>query len=196
MAKGQQPHEATPERRRQVLTMVGMGLTQTEILRLIEIDRKTLYKYYRHELDTGVAEANLRVAKSLFDMATKEKVHPAAIFWMRARAGWRDRDAADMRVAANATVIIGGIDKPPEITETYEEWLIRRRTELDELERAAIGTESSGSQEIALVIESAGNTARAAKTASAVRPERAVKTESTIDAERKSNGEHKEPKFR
>jgi len=29
-----------------------------------------------------------------------------------------------------------------------------------------------------------------------VSPERAVKTESTIDAERKSNGEHKEPKFR
>jgi hypothetical protein len=142
MAGGQHPHEATPERRRQILTMVGMGLTQTEILRLIEIDKKTLYKYYRHELDTGVAEANLRVAKSLFDMATKEKVHPAAIFWMKARAGWRDRDAADMRVDGNTTVLLGGIDRPPR--ETLEEWLARRRNELKTLDAPADSTTNSG----------------------------------------------------
>jgi len=109
--------------------------------------------------------------------------------------GW-GKPAQAILAQVNNQLTVTGIDKPPEITETYEEWLIRRRTELDELERAAIGIESSGLQERAMVIESAGNTARAAKTASAVSPERAVKTESTIDAERKSNGEHKEPKFR
>jgi hypothetical protein len=43
----------------------------------------------------------------------------------------------------NTQLTVSGIDKPPDITETYEEWLTRRRAELDELERAAIGLEST-----------------------------------------------------
>jgi hypothetical protein len=35
-------------------------------------------------------------------------------------------------------VTVTGIDKPPEITESYEDWLERRRNELDELEHAAL----------------------------------------------------------
>jgi hypothetical protein len=34
----------------------------------------------------------------------------------------------------HASTLQSGIDKPPEITESYEAWLIRRRNELDELE--------------------------------------------------------------
>ena len=86
--------------------------------------------------------------------------------------GW-GKPAQAILAQVNNQLTVTGIDKPPEITETYAEWLIRRRTELDELERAAIGIESAEREEGALVIESAGNTARA------------VKTESTIDAERK-----------
>jgi hypothetical protein len=37
----------------------------------------------------------------------------------------------------HASTVQSGIDKPPEITESYEDWLLRRRKELAELEAEA-----------------------------------------------------------
>jgi hypothetical protein len=75
--------------------MAAFGVQQAEIATLIACDPKTLRKYYRHELDIGATEANVRVARSLFNMATKERNVAAQIFWLKARAGWREppRDA-------------------------------------------------------------------------------------------------------
>ena len=39
-----------------------------------------------------MVEANLKVAQSLFQMATNGKNVAAAIFWMKARAGWREKN--------------------------------------------------------------------------------------------------------
>lgn len=69
--------------------MAGFGIPQLEIARLINISDRTLRTRYRRELDTGVTEANLRVAQSLFNMATKDKIPAAAIWWTKARMGWR-----------------------------------------------------------------------------------------------------------
>jgi hypothetical protein len=69
--------------------MAGFGVPQLEIARLIDISDRTLRTYYRRELDTGATEANLRVAQSLFALATKEKNVAAAIWWTKARMGWR-----------------------------------------------------------------------------------------------------------
>jgi len=38
-----------------------------------------------------VTEANAKVAQSLFQMATQGKNVAAAIFWMKACAGWREK---------------------------------------------------------------------------------------------------------
>ena len=38
-----------------------------------------------------MTEANAKVAQSLFQMATQGKNVAAAIFWMKARAGWREK---------------------------------------------------------------------------------------------------------
>lgn len=91
------PHEPTAGDRTRVKTMAGMGLTQDEICAIVGISKPTLHKYYREELDAGAAEANAAVAQSLFKQATnKEKPNvAAAIFWMKARAGWRDQDPRD-----------------------------------------------------------------------------------------------------
>ena len=86
---------ATENHRRQVLTMAGFGIKHADIARVMRCDAKTLRKFYRDELDTGMTEANVRVAQSLFEMATKHKIPAAAIFWLKARAGWRDRPDAD-----------------------------------------------------------------------------------------------------
>ena len=71
--------------------MVGLGLSQLEVASLIGVSDRTLRTRYRTELNNGVAEANLRVAKSLFRMATDGQVPSAAIFWMKARANWREQ---------------------------------------------------------------------------------------------------------
>ncbi|CAH0242809.1 hypothetical protein [Roseomonas sp. CECT 9278] len=84
-------YDPTPDQRRTVKTMAGFGIPQEDIATFLGIDAKTLRKHFREELDRGVTEANAKVAQSLFQMATQGKNVAAAIFWMRARAGWRER---------------------------------------------------------------------------------------------------------
>jgi len=95
MARRAVRFEPTDEQRRNVLTMTGLGIIQDEIARWLDIDDKTLRKHFRRELDTGAIEANMRVAQSLFTMATKDKVPACAIWWSKARMGWREARATD-----------------------------------------------------------------------------------------------------
>lgn len=84
----------TDEQRRQVKIMSAMGLTPEAIGSVLSVSAPTIRRWCRVELETGSVEANLKVAQSLFRQAT----HPtrpnvvAAIFWTKARMGWRDRD--------------------------------------------------------------------------------------------------------
>jgi hypothetical protein len=71
--------------------MSGYGVPHEGIAVLLEIDPKTLRRHYRQELDRGSVEATAKVAQSLFQMATVDKNVAAAIFWMKARAGWREK---------------------------------------------------------------------------------------------------------
>jgi hypothetical protein len=48
-------------------------------------------QHFRDELDRGSIEATAMVGQSLFRMATEGGAVVAAIFWMRARAGWREK---------------------------------------------------------------------------------------------------------
>ena len=85
---GYQPND---EQRRLVRAMAGFGVPQDDIATHLDIDPKTLRKHFRQELDRGTTEANVKVAQSLFQMATQGKNVAAAIFWMKARAGWREK---------------------------------------------------------------------------------------------------------
>ena len=71
--------------------MAGFGVPQEDIGTFLGIDAKTLRKHFRTELDRGMIEANVKVAQTLFTMATVDKNVAAAIFWMKARAGWREK---------------------------------------------------------------------------------------------------------
>ena len=81
----------TDEQRRMVKVMSGFGIPQTDIANHLCVDAKTLRKHFREELDRGMTEANMRVAQSLYNMATTGGSVAAAIFWMKARAGWREK---------------------------------------------------------------------------------------------------------
>ena len=79
--------------------MAGLGLPQEQIALLLEMDPKTLRKHLRDDLDRGMAEANVKIAQSLFNMATTGNNVAAAIFWMKARAGWREKH--EVTISAN-----------------------------------------------------------------------------------------------
>ena len=93
--------EPTTEQRRMARAMAGLGLPQDQIALLLEVDPKTLRKHFRDDLDRGMAEANVKVGQSLFNMATTGGSVAAAIFWMKARAGWREKHEVTVDVPAS-----------------------------------------------------------------------------------------------
>lgn len=102
MGRHTKPHtgrlfQPTDDQRRQVLTMTGFGVRQEEIATSLEIDKKTLHKHFRRELDTGMIEANVRVAQALYTNAVKHNSVAAQIWWTKARMGWKEAQVLENR---------------------------------------------------------------------------------------------------
>lgn len=124
-ARGGVMYTPTEEQHRMVKVMSGFGIPQPDIAAQIGIDAKTLRKHFREELDRGMTEANMRVAQSLFNMATTGSNVAAAIFWMKARAGWREKHE----------VVVSTEDKAANMTdEEYRERLARLKAGIAALE--------------------------------------------------------------
>ena len=84
----------TPEQRGRVKSMAAIGTPHEQIALKIGIrSAKTLRKHFRHELDLGVTDANNTVGAKLYEMAKSGNHLAATIFWMKVRAGWRERPA-------------------------------------------------------------------------------------------------------
>ena len=97
----------SPEQRRTVKSMAAYGTPQMEIARVIDIRSvKTLRRHFRPELDKSATEANAQVAQTLFKMAISGKFPLATIFWMKARAGWRDQSATTQQTAPAPPFIV------------------------------------------------------------------------------------------
>ena len=125
-ARGGAMYVPTDEQRRMVKVMSGFGIPQTDIANQLGVDAKTLRKHFREELDRGMTEANMRVAQSLYNMATTGGSVAAAIFWMKARAGWREK---------HEVVVIEAV--PEYISpEEQDEIIARIKRGLAELERS------------------------------------------------------------
>ncbi len=88
----------TEAQRRQVKAMAAYGVPQDSIALVLDIDPTTLRKRFRIELSTGAAEANARVAESLYRKAVGDGPQSvtAAIFWCKARLGWTERAALEV----------------------------------------------------------------------------------------------------
>ena len=84
------PFEATDEQRRSVKTMAAFGVPQAEISRALQIDVKTLRKHFREVMDQAVDQANAKMAETLYKAGINGSVG-AMIFWLKARANWRER---------------------------------------------------------------------------------------------------------
>ena len=109
MARRFQTFKPTDEQRRTVLMMTGFGIIQDDIATSLNITKPTLHKHFRRELDTGMIEANVRVAKALYENATRHNNTTAQIWWTKARMGWKSTDAADNNTGNQQFVIITGV---------------------------------------------------------------------------------------
>jgi len=91
-------HIPSPALRSQVETMAGFGAPQTGIARMIGVDVEILREHYAEALEAGQLKANTRVAENLYRKATGEgrEAVGAAIFWLKARAGWRETTAHEL----------------------------------------------------------------------------------------------------
>jgi hypothetical protein len=85
-------HLPTPAQRRQVEALAGYGFTEGEIATVMALKQEALNMHYAAELAAGCIKANAKVAENLFRKATGEgrEAVVAAIFWLKARANWRD----------------------------------------------------------------------------------------------------------
>ena len=84
------PHEPTKATRDTVQMHALVGTPQSVIADVLNIDAKTLRKWYRAELDLAKAKANATIGGALFNKA-KAGDTTAMIFWMKTQAGWRER---------------------------------------------------------------------------------------------------------
>ena len=100
----------TERQRRQVKSMVALGLRQEEIATLLEMTPKTLRKHFRSELDKGALEANTEVMRSLFKMATSGKNTAATIFWVKTRCGLRERARGEQEVGQEVPPLVVRLD--------------------------------------------------------------------------------------
>ena len=82
-------HSPTPATRSLVEIHSSVGTRQEVIADLLDIDEKTLRKYYRKELDQSLAKANATIGGKLFNKAKDGDV-ASMIFWLKTRAGWKE----------------------------------------------------------------------------------------------------------
>lgn len=95
---GRPPHVPTDQMRKRVGMMVAYGIKRQFMPEILGVSDDVLQKYYKHELDCGLEEANEQVARSLFKIATSDQKGnvAAAIFWLKTKAKWRTSDVEAM----------------------------------------------------------------------------------------------------
>ena len=112
--------------RERVRHLAGVGVRQDDIARIIGCAPKTLRKRLRDELDRGVAEANATIAGYLFAAAKAGNI-AAIIFWLKTRAHWRERTAADEATPAadgeanSEILLLPDNSRDPELTAALRE---------------------------------------------------------------------------
>lgn len=97
-------HQPTEKTRAEIIALRSYGVPIKEVAAYIGIDDKTLYKYYRDELDNSAIKANANVGKFLYQAASGQALATgathsdcvrAAMFWAKTRMGWRETQHID-----------------------------------------------------------------------------------------------------
>lgn len=99
------PFQPTEDQRRLVRSLAAYGNTQEQIASVIGVSSRTLRKHFRLELDRAAVEVNSQVAQVLFKKAIAGDT-TAAIFWLKCRAGWRERGTAEPGPALSPPFVV------------------------------------------------------------------------------------------
>lgn len=94
-----QAHEPTDKTRAQVEALAAYGIKHDAIAAIVGVSDETLRKYYRPELDLGLAKVTAQVANSLVKKAVSDRSDSvaAAKFFLQSQAGWRERSEQTVR---------------------------------------------------------------------------------------------------
>jgi hypothetical protein len=127
---------ATDATRERVRNLAARGVRQDDIAAMIGCDPKTVRKHFRDELDRGTAEANADVAGALYERAMRGDV-TAGIFWLKSRAGWREKapekpmPSSDAEQISHNVIALPDNNRDPELTEelrkTQEKYYARKQ---------------------------------------------------------------------
>lgn len=115
MPRGRPAHKPSKESREIVKNLAIAGFTRPHICQALGIgSNQTLSKHYGDELREGHLLATAAVAGKLFDKCMGGDTS-AMIFWMKARAGWRDRTdinhtSDDGSMTPPTTILVKGVN--------------------------------------------------------------------------------------
>ena len=113
MPYSQPPHVPTDKIRAEIVALRSYGVPIKEVAAYIGIDDKTMYKYYRPELEQSAMKANANVGKFLYQAASGQALATgatysdcvrAAMFWAKTRMGWKETNVQE-HTDANGTEI-------------------------------------------------------------------------------------------
>ena len=101
-------HKPTEKTRAEIVALRSYGVPIKEVAAYIGIDDKTLYKYYRDELENSAIKANANVGKFLYQAASGQALTTgasysdcvrAAMFWAKTRMGWKETNVQEVKMA-------------------------------------------------------------------------------------------------
>lgn len=119
-------HHPNDTDRAKIEAYAALAMPEEIIAELLEIPLEELQKHYARDLLLAPHKANSKIAKRMFDDGLSGNT-TAQIFWLKARAGWKEQDKLSVTVN-------GGlkhhhyVDAPPK--ETRIEWEARRAKEI------------------------------------------------------------------
>jgi hypothetical protein len=89
-AAGSPGFRPTLDQAREVAVMTALGLSESEIALVLNVEIKKLKQYYRKELIVANNLANAMVAKTALQMAISGKSPDMTKFWLKTRAKWKE----------------------------------------------------------------------------------------------------------
>jgi len=117
-------YEANEKDRKKVESYAAVGIPQRDIARVLDIDVKTLNKYYRDEIETAAIKADAAVGGALYNKAVNEKDTASLIWWSKARLRWSEKKEIEHSGHLQAIPPGGTLE---DATRAYEDNLRRQR---------------------------------------------------------------------